>query len=139
MSNKSHIQFSQCLKASAQTLRAINHMGNGRIAPRIRNLGTGCKWVASFMPRPLRPPGKVPSVSIEYKAQWVPASVRGITNDLPISHSPVAMLTMLSRLPLSGARYAKRGRGLTHAEITFISNQRLYSKYDRHGTRKCHG
>jgi len=31
---------------------------NGGIAPRVLDLGTRWRWVVSFTPRPLQPPGK---------------------------------------------------------------------------------
>jgi hypothetical protein len=49
--------------------------GSGGIVPRIIDLGTRCRWVVRFMPRPLYPPGKEPPVPNEKEAGWGPEPV----------------------------------------------------------------
>jgi hypothetical protein len=40
------------------------------------DLGTSWRWVVSFTPRPLSPPGKKPPVPIRKEAGWAPEPVR---------------------------------------------------------------
>jgi len=68
------------LKSKGKVIPTKHHTmkaywGNGGIAPWLLDLGTRRRWVVSFTPRPLSPPGKQPLVLTELGAGWAPVPV----------------------------------------------------------------